>query len=461
MVILNPATGSWAYRPTAAARHRAVADHARADDRCDSFTITVTDRRGGTTVVPVMAPLVSMKTVPSYAVTAQIPVGVAPVDLALSPGGDHVYVTNVVDDAAVTVIRTADNATSTIPLDFSPQGVVVGSSGGHLYVTDPVGNRVAVIDTSDHSTVFIAVGERPFCMAFLGTDLYVANNQDGTVSMIDTVHNDVIRTIAVDGHPYAVAACGGRVYVTDYGFYGGQSTHSISVIDAAGGHVIDEIPVGYYPTGIAVSPEGSRVYVTNDEGSYTRTHPGTTTVIDTATLEVIDTLPVGGVSIAVDDDGSHAYVISRTYTEQFTSALAIVDVATSHVERVCVNGMPNALATNGDRIYLTDTWHSSVQQLTARQTSVVDTDAVNDPPTLAISQTDDYVYQATVVDPDNDTVTYTATQPFSGTVTDLGRGRFQYTPNSRADEGFVDHFAITADDGHGGIVTKTVSATVY
>jgi hypothetical protein len=38
--------------------------------------------------------------------------------------------------------------------------------------------------------------------------------------------------------------------------------------------------------------------------------------------------------------------------------------------------------------------------------------------------------------------------------------RLSYTPNARTTEGFVDHFAITADDGHRGVVTKTVALTV-
>ncbi len=43
---------------------------------------------------------------------------------------------------------------------------------------------------------------------------------------------------------------------------------------------------------------------------------------------------------------------------------------------------------------------------------------------------------------------------------DLGDGLFHYTPNARATEGFVDHFAVTADDGHGAVVTKTVALAV-
>jgi hypothetical protein len=39
-----------------------------------------------------------------------------------------------------------------------------------------------------------------------------------------------------------------------------------------------------------------------------------------------------------------------------------------------------------NRIYVTDTWHSSVVQITARDTSVVDTDVANAPPTLTITE---------------------------------------------------------------------------
>jgi len=122
--------------------------------------------------------------------------------------------------------------------------------------------------------------------------------------------------------------------------------------------------------------------------------------------------------------------------------------------------MPNALAVSGNRIYLTDTWHSSVVQITARDTPVVDTDVANEPPRVCITEVDYRLYQVTADDPDGDTVTYTVTQPFCGTVSDVGDGLFRYTPNARAVGGFVDHFAVTADDGHGGVVTKTVGLIV-
>jgi DNA-binding beta-propeller fold protein YncE len=277
--------------------------------------------------------------------------------------------------------------------------------------------------------------------------------------VIDTIDNVVVRTIETGGHPYAVAAALGQVFVTDYGFYGGQSTHRMSVITALGG-LSATVPVGYYPTAVAVSPDDARIYVANDEGSYTSTHPGTTTVINASTGAIIDTLPVGGCAVAVSDNGEQVFVASQGYESTFTSVVSIVDLPTGRITAVPIHGMPNALAVSGSRIYATDTWHSSVVQITARETPVVDTDVANAPPTLTVTEVGYRVFRVSAEDPDNDPVICTATQPFCGTVSDLGDGLLRYTPNARAVAGFVDHFAVTADDGHGGIATKTVALIV-
>jgi YVTN family beta-propeller protein len=459
-VVIDATTGTWAYRPAATARHDAVADGASVDERHDNFTITVSKDNRDKVAVPVSVPLVSMRTVPSYAVTAEIPLGAVPAGLAISPRGDYLYVTSFVGEAAVTVIRTADNAISRIPLTFRPEGVVVGPGGRHLYVADPAGHRVAVIDTIANTTAFVDVGAHPFHMTVLGADLYVANNLDGTVSVIDTVDNVMVRTIELGGHPYALATARGRVFVTDYRFYGGQSSHRVSMISAPCRRVMDVFPVGYYPTGVAVAPDDSRVYVTNGEGDYTDSHPGTTTIINPVTGTVVDTLAVGGCAVALSDNGDHVYIASNGYDKTFTSKLSIVDLPTGRIAAVPIHGAPNALAVSGNRIYLTDTWHSSVIQITARDTLVVDTDAANHPPKVTVTEVERHVFHVSADDPDHDEVALTATQPFCGTVTDLGGGLFQYTPDARATEGFIDHFAITADDGHGGVVTKTVALTV-
>jgi hypothetical protein len=154
------------------------------------------------------------------------------------------------------------------------------------------------------------------------------------------------------------------------------------------------------------------------------------------------------------------FLASQGYESTFSSKLSIVDLPTGRITAIPIHGMPNALAVSGNRIYVTDTWHSSVVQITARDAPVVDTDVANEPPSLTITEVDYHLYQVRTDDPDNDTVTYTVSQPFCGSVSELGDGLLRYTPNARAIGGFVDQFAVTADDGHGGVVTKTVGLTV-
>jgi YVTN family beta-propeller protein len=65
--------------------------------------------------------------------------------------------------------------------------------------------------------------------------------------------------------------------------------------------VIATIPVGTYPEAVAVSPDGTRAYVTNNSAN-------TVSVIDTATNTVTTNIPVGnspyGVAIDMDSEDS-------------------------------------------------------------------------------------------------------------------------------------------------------------
>ena len=67
--------------------------------------------------------------------------------------------------------------------------------------------------------------------------------------------------------------------------------NTVSVIDTATNTVIATVPVGIYPIGVAVTPDGTKVYVAN-AGS------DNVSVIDTATNKVTATVSVGSYPIA-------------------------------------------------------------------------------------------------------------------------------------------------------------------
>jgi YVTN family beta-propeller protein len=210
-------------------------------------------------------------------VIATVPVGRAPYGVAVTPDGSRVYVTNNVD-SSVSVIATATNMVigSPIPVGPSPLGVAVTPDGSRAYVANIESDTVTVINTTTNTVVPppIPVGPRPVGVAVTpdGSKVYVGNlgNFDpscgpvpckpGTLSVISTVSNTVIKTIPVGSLPQGVAVTpdGSRVYVAGYL---ASDVGAVWVIDTATDTVITLVTVGNNPRGVAVSPEGSKVYV--------------------------------------------------------------------------------------------------------------------------------------------------------------------------------------------------------
>ena len=55
--------------------------------------------------------------------------------------------------------------------------------------------------------------------------------------------------------------------------------------------MVATIPVGQFPDGVAITPDGTRAYVA--------TELGTVSVIDTATNTVVATIPIGGEPLGI------------------------------------------------------------------------------------------------------------------------------------------------------------------
>ena len=117
------------------------------------------------------------------------------------------YISNQADDT-VSVINTATNTvTRTIPVGNAPLGVAVSLDGTRVYVANIDDGTVSVIDGATNSIVTtVSVGGQPHGVAVNpdGTRVYAANKNSGTVSVIDTATNSVVATTNVGTGPIAL-----------------------------------------------------------------------------------------------------------------------------------------------------------------------------------------------------------------------------------------------------------------
>ncbi|MCZ2134898.1 MAG: hypothetical protein LC098_05645 [Burkholderiales bacterium] len=242
--------------------------------------------------------------------------------------------------SSVTVVDTASNALLTsIAVGSAPIGVAASPDGRFVYVASHNGNAISVISTNAQSVVAtIVVAGKPMGVAVSpdGSRLYVTHFTPaaasgagsvwvgGTLSVIDTLARTVLNAVNVGANPagVAVAPNGSRVYVANAG------DGTVSVVTAASNTVTATLAVQSNPVGVAASADGQRVYVANSGSA-------SLSVIDAASLTVTNTITVGGYAsgVAVSDDSSRVLV-----SNNFDNSVSVIDAATLAVVATIKNG---------------------------------------------------------------------------------------------------------------------------
>ena len=199
-------------------------------------------------------------------------------DLALSPSGGQLYVADEYPSDQVTIISTAtDSVTGSITgvnvSYYGPSALAVNPAGTELFVVlENYGVDVINLSTDRVVATVALAGAEAIAAAPNGTAVYVSNGYlgvgegDGTVSVLSTASNTITHTYGGMNEPIelAVSPSGGDVYVANVGAYivgntGHLTTPTIAVINTSSGTVSD-IALPYIPNGVAVSPDGTRVY---------------------------------------------------------------------------------------------------------------------------------------------------------------------------------------------------------
>jgi YVTN family beta-propeller protein len=153
--------------------------------------------------------------------------------------------------------------TASIPVGQGPSGVAVDSSTDTIYVVNQQDGTMSVIDGATKTVATtIPMGRNTASAVAVDpvTDtIYVTNVYGNSVSVVDGVTNTIIATIPVGDQPLQVSVDP----VTDMAYVTNQLSHTVSVINGVTDTVTATIAVGVNPNGVAVDPATDTIYVSN------------------------------------------------------------------------------------------------------------------------------------------------------------------------------------------------------
>ncbi|MFF4364522.1 cytochrome D1 domain-containing protein [Streptomyces sp. NPDC001594] len=315
----------------------------------------------------VLSPCASASTEPSPTPSPPRPyisVPGHPYGVAISPDGGHAYVTTTGWPEALVVTDTHTKQQSAriwtggVDVGISPDGrraytTVQAAWSANDWQLRP--GSVKVFDTATNTEIdYIKVGVNPVGLAVApdGRRVYVANSGSDSLSVVDTASGKVVDEVKVGSDPVHVVASpdGRHVYVANSGY---GTPASLSVIDTATDKVVGwPGRLGDFTYGLAVTPDGRRLYVTD--------LLGTVSVVDTATGKVTGgPIPVGWhpKDVVVSADGRRAYVANEG-----ADSLSVIDTSTNKVTETISAHHPTriALTRDGRHAWITEYWGGRV-----------------------------------------------------------------------------------------------------
>lgn len=242
-----------------------------------------------------------------------------------------------------------------IQVGSHPYGVIYNNINGNIYVANYDSNSVSVIDPTTNQVIANIPVEQNPRQIVLNTDngnLYVINTGSSSVSVIDPTTNQVIATIPVNDRPT------GGVYNPEsetilIGNKGNSTVeNTMTIIDAATNEAIDNGGAGYWPWSMVFNPINEDIYVTNRNTE-------SVTVIDGDSNEEEENIPVGSdpMGIAVNPDTEKIYITHNKGINAGT--VSVLDAETNEIiGTISLGNHTRPLAVtinpNNNTVYVTD-----------------------------------------------------------------------------------------------------------
>src|SRR5215475_8622565 len=158
---------------------------------------------------------------------------------------------------------------------------VIDAANNEVIATIPLGKRPRGIHiTPDKKNIFVALSGSPIAGPGVDEDsLPPPDKSADGIGIVDVDRNAFLKLMPVGSDPeqFAISDDGARLYVSN------EDAGLASVVDISKGQILKSLPVGKEPEGVSLSPDGKTVYVTSE-------NDGTVTVIDAKDFGLLGTL---------------------------------------------------------------------------------------------------------------------------------------------------------------------------
>ncbi len=261
--------------------------------------------------------------------------------------GEFLIVLNKDEDTISLVGIQNSHVIKTITSDHNPHEVAITPDGKKTYVTCSLGNVIDVIDNSTFEIVNRITDVEFDFPHGVGIDkngiLYMASTYSNRVFVIDTKTDRIIdrfKTNEEHSHMIAFTPDELNVYVPNIG------SNTLTRIETRTHKIMETIPVGKGPEGVAVHPNGKYLYVTNQ-------HDNTLYVMSTETHEILWKRKLGHCPIRVvfTPDGKYALVPNRE-SDDLSIILTEQHINDTdrpwEIKRIPVGKWPGGVVTNSD-----------------------------------------------------------------------------------------------------------------
>jgi PQQ-dependent catabolism-associated beta-propeller protein len=209
----------------------------------------------------------------------------------------------------------------------------IPASASMVYVSNEKDNTISVVDSNTMEVVkTVDVGQRPrgITVSHDGKFIYLCASDDDTIQVIDTSTYEIVGTLPSGPDPelFVLSPNGQKLYVAN------EDDNLVTVIDLTSGKVVAEIPVGVEPEGMAISPDGKTMVNTSETTNMAH-------FIDTQSHDIVENVLVDARPrfAAFKPDGSEVWV-----TAEIGGTVSIIDTATHQIKKKISFDVPGLAA---------------------------------------------------------------------------------------------------------------------